>query len=297
MLLTHYVLTRLTPWREAPTHFDIHDTQYVTHNTQLEQPPVASLPLHGLRVLVPRAAGKGDELAERLRELGAEPLVCPLIAHAPPADMAAFDAALACLHAGAYSWLIVTSITTVEAIAERVQLPLPVALRIAAVGSATAAACERLLGRTPDAVPERFLAAELPAALGNLVSVPVLLPNAEIADPALETALSASGALVERVVAYRTVAIPAPDLLPALEAGIDVLLFTSGSTVRAFVEAVGSAGLDHARRCTIACIGPSTAAVCRERGLDPALVAAVSTTEGLLEALVAWREAGDGVTR
>lgn len=270
-------------------------TQYVKHTPQPEFSFSASLPLNGLRVLVPRAAGKGDALAERLRQLGAEPLVCPLIAHAPPEDPTALDAALACLHAGAYSWLIVTSATTVEAIAERVRLPLPTSLRIAAVGSATAAACERLLDRTPDAVPERFLAAELPAALGNLVSVPVLLPNAEIADPALETALSDTGALVERVVAYRTVAVPAPDLLPALEAGIDILLFTSGSTVRAFCEAVGSAGLDHARRCTIACIGPSTAAVCRERGLDPTLIAAVSTTEGLLEALVDWRR-GDRVT-
>lgn len=270
--------------------------QYVIRNTQPEQRTTADQPLHGLRVLVPRAAGKGADLAERLRELGAEPLVRPLIAHAPPEDMGALDAALACLHAGAYTWLIVTSVTTVEALATRLAgRDLPGSLRIAAVGSATAAACERLFGRTPDVVPERFLASELPAVLGNLVSIPVLLPNAEIADPALETALSEAGALVERVIAYRTVAVPAPDLLPALESGIDVLLFTSGSTVHAFAAAVGPVGVDYARRCTIACIGPSTAAVCRTLGLDPDLVADLSTVEGLVAELVRWQ--GDKVTR
>jgi uroporphyrinogen-III synthase len=261
----------------------------VTHNTQPELNANAVLPLQGLRVLVPRAAGKGDDLAERLRELGAEPLVRPLIAHAPPEDTAALDAALACLHAGAYTWLVVTSATTVEAIAERLTGSLPSALRIAAVGPATAAACERLLQRTPDALPTRFVGADLPAVLGNLTAVPVLLPNADIADPALETALDEAGAIVERVVAYRTVPVAAPELLHELACGIDVLLFTSGSTARAFAAAAGGEGLDHARRSTIACIGPSTAAVCRELGIDPDLVAEVSTSEGLLDALMAWR--------
>jgi uroporphyrinogen-III synthase len=241
-------------------------------------------------VLVPRAAGKGDELAERLRALGAAPLVRPLIAHAPPEDRAALDAALACLHAGAYSWLIVTSATTVEALAARISWPLPSALRVAAVGPATAAACAQLLQRTPDALPARFVGADLPAVLGDLTAVPVLLPNADIADPALEAALNEAGAIVERVIAYRTAPIAAPELRNDLAAGIDVLLFTSGSTVRAFVAALAPDGLNDARRCTIACIGPSTAAVCRELGLDPALVAEVSTTDGLLEALVAWRQ-------
>ncbi len=246
--------------------------------------------LQGLRVLVPRAAGKGDDLADQLRERGAEPLLCPLIAHVAPEDPAALDAALLRLCAGAYAWLILTSATTVEAIAARLpETPLPGRLKLAAVGPATAAACERLLARAPNVVPERFLAADLPAVLGNLAGVPVLLPNAEIADPALEQALRTAGAHVERVVAYRTVAEPAPALQHELESGIDVLLFTSGSTVRAFAEAVGSAGLDRARYSFVACIGPSTAAVCRELDLMPTVIADVSTASGLVAALVAWR--------
>jgi len=252
-----------------------------------------ALPLAGRTVVVTRAAAKAGALAERLHALGATPIVYPTIVHAPPADPTALDAALGRLAAGAYGWLVLTSRTAAEAVAARLGQSLGASqprLRVAAVGPSTAAACRALLGVAPELVPERFLADELAAALGDLGGARALLPNADIARPELERRLRAAGADVERVVAYRT--IPAPDdgldMGALLAAGrVDAVTFTSGSTVRTFAAKVGPAGLAHLRRAVVACIGPSTAAACRELGLEPDVVAAVSTEEGLAEALAA----------
>ncbi len=252
------------------------------------------LPLAGLRVLVTRAAERADGLADRLRALGAEPVIRPTIAHAPPDDLAAFATALGRLEAGVYEWLLLTSVTAVEAVAEGLKGRAPhlggrVSLKIGAVGPATAAACRELLGVEPAGMPERFIGEELVTALGDPVGRRVLLPNADLARPTLEERLREVGALVDRVVAYKTVPAPGGAELASLlaDGGLDAILFTSGSTARYFTLQVGEAGVAAARRLIIACIGPATADVCRELGLAPTLVATTYTETGLVEALVA----------
>lgn len=261
------------------------------------------LPLSGLRVLVTRAAGRADQLAERLRALGAIPLVHPTIAYAPPEDPTALVEALDRLEAGMYDWILFTSATAVEMVVQALGERAPLlsrraSFKIGAVGPATAAVCRELLGIEPAAMPERFIGEQLATAIGDPAGQRILLPNAEIARPELEERLRAAGAVVDRVVAYRTVPAPGGETLNAwLHAGtIDVLLFTSGSTARYFALQAGESGLEAARRCVVACIGPSTAAACRELGLTPAVVASVSTEEGLVEALVAYYARREGVT-
>jgi uroporphyrinogen-III synthase len=252
--------------------------------------------LAGLRVVITRSASKADGMAVRLRELGAEPIIYPTIAYAPPEDVASLDAALARLTAGDYDWLILTSAQAVKAVAERARSgfnaqDLPFA--VAAVGPATAKSCAKLLGVAPTAVPEQFIAEGLAAALGDLTGKKVLLPNADIARPALENYLRAAGAQVDRVVAYRTVTAPdnGVDMAGMLAAGdIAAITFTSGSTARAFVEKVGPDALDLIRRTVIACIGPAAADACRAIGLVPQVVAEVFTEEGLIESLIAHME-------
>jgi uroporphyrinogen-III synthase len=148
-----------------------------------------------------------------------------------------------------------------------------------------------LLGSRPAVVPEKFVAEALAEAIGDLSGQHVLLAQADLSRPVLAEQLQQAGANLDTVVAYRTVPATGGTDLPALlaEGVIDAITFTSGSTVRNFVERIGPEALPHAQQTIIACIGPVTAETAQEVGLTPSIVAELSTVEGLVDALVAWR--------
>ncbi|NJO84440.1 MAG: uroporphyrinogen-III synthase [Blastochloris sp.] len=218
----------------------------------------------------------------------------------PPADTSAFDAALARLVAGEFDWLVLTSATAARAVYDRLAAlehidaySMPI-INIAAVGASTAALCTELLGIAPAIVPDTFIAEALAAALSDQITGQrVLLANADIARPVLQTQLEAAGAVVERVIAYHTVPATGGADVPRLllDGQLDALTFTSGSTVRYFVKRIEREQADPApvlaaaRRRVIACIGPQTAEAAEAFGLVPAVVAAPSTVEGLVAGL------------
>jgi uroporphyrinogen III methyltransferase/synthase len=116
----------------------------------------------------------------------------------------------------------------------------------------------------------------------------VLLLRADIAPLGLVEALSRAGASADNVVAYRTMPDQADraELRRLLsERAVDIVTFTSSSTVRNLVEGLG-AGRDLLAGCLVACIGPVTARTARELGLEVDLVAPVHTIDGLVRALV-----------
>lgn len=252
-------------------------------------------PLAGLRVVITRSPDRAAAMAQRLRELGAEPIIYPTITFAAPEDTGPLDAALHDLVAGNFDWLALTSVTAVQFVAERLRHiagHTRVPARIAAVGPSTGAACVSMLGIQAAVIPEQFDGSGLVEQLGNMQGQRVLLANADIARPVLAAGLREAGAQVERVVAYRTIAASESDVdMPALLAAgaVDVITFTSGSTARGFVERIGPAALEQARKATIACIGPATAHAAKAAGLPPTIVASVFTEEGLIEALLEAR--------
>ena len=253
--------------------------------------PGHAQPLGGVRVVITRAEDRSERLAARLRELGAEPIMYPVIAYAPPDNTVAFADALRRLVDGAYDWLVLTSAMAVEAIsawarANTQDMP---PLQIAAVGPATAEACVAKLHRQPAVVPDRFAGDALADALGDLAHQHVLLLNADIAMPALQYKLEALGADVERVIAYRTIAAEPNDVdlnMLLAENTLHAILFTSGSTVRQFVERLTPAALDAVRNHIIVCIGPSTAQVAQEVNLPVSAVALAATEDGMIESLI-----------
>lgn len=261
--------------------------------------PAAQPPLQGWRVVVTRAAEQADSLSEQLRHLGAEPIAYPTIAFAPPEDEQPIQSALQRLMQGEYQWLVLTSVTGVRFVVDYLkhlldsETTVHLACNIAAVGAATATACTELLGTRPSVVPEKFEAEALAQALGSMEGQRVLLAQANLARPILYEHLQQTGAEVDAVVAYRTVpasggAVDMPALLA--EGTVDAITFTSGSTVRAFVQRIGAEALPQARQAVIACIGPVTAQAAAEASLPPDVVAETSTVEGLIAALVAWRQ-------
>ena len=115
------------------------------------------------RILVTRSPHQASELADALRALGAEPVLIPTIETVEPTSYAPLDEALARLDG--FDWLIFTSANAVEAFARRLDgRALPVGLKIAAIGAATARALEAA-GFGVDLVPALAVAESLTEAL------------------------------------------------------------------------------------------------------------------------------------
>ncbi len=246
------------------------------------RPAGASGSLAGRRIVITRPADRAGQLAERLRSLGAVPLLFPTI-RVEPADPGPLVAAARALDS--YDWIVFTSATGVEAFFARLGDAGKDARhvrrrKVAAIGPVTARALHER-GVEPDLVPPEYVAEAIVAALGDVRGQRFLLPRADIAREALAEGLEARGAVVTEVAAYRTVGSggPAPDLAEA-----DAVTFTSSSTVRHFVAAGARLPLQ-GRATKVVCIGPVTAATARELGLPVDAVAAEYTEDGLIEAL------------
>ena len=162
-----------------------------------------------------------------------------------------------------------------------------------AIGPGTAAALARV-GVRADVVPEEFrgeaaAAAILAAHGGPIAGARVLLPRAAVARDVLPDTLRKAGAVVDVVPVYRTVP-PEPadrERLRALLAAreVDVVTFTSSSTVDNLVGALGDDAARLLEPLVVASIGPITTDTARRHGLRVAVTAAEYTVDGLIAAL------------
>lgn len=249
-------------------------------------------PLFGRRVLVTRARSQASKLTAALEALGAEVQETPAIELQAPADeYAALDSAIG--HLQDYKWLIFTSANGVERFFSRLALAgkdtraLGYA-QVAAIGPATA---EKLTeyGIRADVVPAEYRAeAVLEALKGKLPPrAEILIPRAGEAREILPDNLREQGHKVDVVPAYRTVQAESdgPELRERLDSGgIDIVTFTSSSTVTNLLRLLGSNA--PLQRAKLACIGPVTAETLKQQGLEPDLVAEEYTIDGLVKAIV-----------
>jgi uroporphyrinogen III methyltransferase/synthase len=257
-------------------------------------------PLFGKRVLVTRPRPQAGEMACRLEELGAVPVLLPTVEVREPADWAAVDRALDRL--ASYQWLVFTSANGVHAFLGRLRrtgrdLRALGPLRLAAIGPRTAEAL-RGYHLEPDLIPTVYRSEELAAALQKVVAGRrVLLARADRGRDVLPAAL-AEVAEVEQVAVYSQADVVEPDpaALDALRRGkIDFVTLTSPNVTRALL-----AGLDAPCRARLesgqvrlVTISPVTSAAVREAGLPVAAEAAAYTAEGVIEALVGLARQGE----
>jgi len=243
---------------------------------------------------VTRAREQAADLVRALEALGAEAIVAPVIRIQPLENLASLRAALTGL--SAYRWVVFTSQNAVQIVLDRLvswglRTRVFDSTSIAAIGSATAESL-RKRGLVPALVPDEFVAEALVDALvhesGSLAGARVLVPSAEDARETLTEGLRRHGAAVETIPVYRTV--PAHGDFDALiseiiDRRIDAVTFTSSSSVRSFVQLVGSETATSGRFVT-ATIGPITAGTARELGLRDVIEAAPHTVPGLVASLV-----------
>lgn len=244
------------------------------------------LPLWGRKILVTREAKAAGDLTQLLREQGADVVGYPCIRTEPLSLREDFFERLS-----AYRWLVFTSPVGVECffaeLARREKdVRVLTGIRLAAVGPKTAAGL-RSRGLLPDYVPEKHNASSLAEGLLARLRAgeKLLLCRAERAAPVLPERLREAGYTVEDAALYETLyENPAPGKTEALlESGeIDLLTFTSASTVRGFAASLP--GMDHkGRRCV--CIGEETASAAREYGFD-ARVSEEASMESLVDCII-----------
>ena len=265
-------------------------------------------PLAGRSVLVTRSRHQALPLVELLEYLGAQVIASPVIDQVDPPDLGPARAAAEAVRS--YDWVVFTSTNAVDrflavldesaagsaALADR-DAESPTLPRVAAVGRATA---DRLRARgvSVDLVPTEFRAEGLIEAFRDLGAGPgwrVLLPRAASAREILPDTLRELGVLVEVVPVYATVpAEPDPELLGALADGsIDVVTFTSPSTVRSLMTSLEHAGADPVvllGRTVNASIGPVTSDELRAAGLEVGVEAEESSVPGLVGAIAQYFE-------
>ena len=209
-----------------------------------------------MRIVVTRPEARAPELARRLEALGHEVVVCPLIETeslgGDPIDLDGYD------------WVVVTSRTGAELLAQRARPPWP---RVAAIGPGTADTL-RAAGHEPALVPavstQEGLVAEFPRPPGR-----VLFAGAEGARRHIVDELEA-----DFVPLYRTVEIRPREPLHG-----DVVVLASASAARAF------ASLD--TPIPVVSIGPETTRIARAGGVRVAAEAVTHDLEGLVAAVEA----------
>ncbi len=249
-------------------------------------------PLFGKKALVTRAREQASALTVELEALGAQCLEAPAIKIVPPESYLELDKAVREL--ASYQWLIFTSVNGVEYFFSRLhEAKLDsralAGLKVAAIGTQTAE-CLKNYGVLADVVPLEFRAEGIIEALSGLIEpgMKVLIPRALIARDVLPEKLVEMGAAVNVVPAYRTVAgdTDGKALAAKLDAGdIDIVTFTSSSTVTNLLSLLGEGGAQLLAKAKIACIGPITATTCVQHGIKPDVIADEYTIKGLISAI------------
>lgn len=256
-------------------------------------------PLFGMRVLVTRAREQASELAERIDELGGEPIEWPVIRTVPAGDA---EAASALASAESYDWLLFTSANGVRyffdaCVKHRTDIRRFARAKVGAVGPKTA---EALLARgiVAEAVPSVFQGDELAKRLLPEMKAGerALLPRARVARSDLPEALRAAGLVVDEVPVYETTLSDEGAEEAALllrEGSIHALTFTSSSTVTNLLEMLRRYGWERPAEALSGipafCIGPLTAETARNAGIAVEAVAEEATVERLLQTLAAYR--------
>lgn len=253
-----------------------------------------TLPLFGKTVVITRAEAQAESFIHMLEERGAEAFLYSSIKTVPPEDWGPLDQALEKL--SDYDGLIFTSVNGVQFFTRRLQeknkdIRDLKGVRVYAIGPQTEQAVRNLNIRV-DTVPENYVAESLIESMGkeNVAGKNFLLPRAAVAREILPDTLREMGASIDVVPAYQTISPKQSDssFLKRLDEGnIDVITFTSSSTVNNFLDRLDKEHHAKLDNTIIACIGPVTQKTAEERGLKVLIVPDQFTVTALASAIEA----------
>lgn len=247
--------------------------------------------LPGTRILVTRGGTQADEFGRSVRARGGVPVLFPTVALVPVEEGGDFDDSLRRLDS--YDFVVFTSANAVRFVRDRMTTlgvrRLPDTLSVVSVGPGTTR--ELNLRYLPVHLEAPVHSAEGVVDLlvpKGVVGKRVLFPRAEEGREVIPDGLTAAGATVDLVVAYRN-GLPPKD--PQAAARIvdnppEVSTFASPSAFRNLFHLLGEEkAAAFLSKSVIAVIGDVTAAAVREKGFEPAIVPTDFTLDAMLDAI------------
>ncbi|MCM3029954.1 uroporphyrinogen-III synthase [Niallia taxi] len=246
-------------------------------------------PLHGKSILVPRAKKQATELSATIKQLGGAPVEIPLLAFR---SLPLASNMQAKLKEGVYDWLVFTSSNGVNAFFSTMELKDSL-YKIAVIGDKTAETLAKY-GHKAAFIPSSFVAETFAQEFAKEVAKneQVLIIKGSLARNVLYKSLCAAGIAAEEAIIYETYFPKESEtlLVEALKKrSLDVLLFTSSSTVEYFMDVVHTYNLyDYIKDCIIGCIGPITKKKLADNGINVHIFPDNFTVDSMLEQLVQY---------
>ena len=231
-------------------------------------------PLFGKNILVTRARTQSSKLAEKIMDLGGNPIEVPTIKIEKIENNLELEKEIENIKE--YNYLILTSQNGVNIFFDKLNsmnLDIRVLsnLKICAIGPATAKELKNR-GIIADIVPEKFVAESMCGELSSILKKEdkILIPRGANARDLLVDKLSEI-CTIKEVHTYKTVLEDEnkEEIIRLLkEEIVDYITFTSSSTVSNFIDIIGKENIDKLKNVKIISIGPITSNTAKELGLE-----------------------------
>jgi uroporphyrinogen III methyltransferase/synthase len=248
--------------------------------------------LFGKKILITRAEEQAGSFISLIEKSGGIPIITPAIETVPPESWDSLDRGIDIIDS--YHWIIFTSVNAVKYFFERLRskekdIRELKGVKICSIGVKTADAVKSY-GLTIDLVPEKSVAESVVDSFSkfSIEGMRFFMPRAKEARDVIPEALRKNNAVIDIGIAYQTVsAAGKSDYINGLleRDEIDVLTFTSSSTVTNFMKMADINLIKKSAKIVIASIGPITAESVVKLGLKNDIIAPLSTIESLTDSI------------
>ncbi len=238
------------------------------------------LPLNNIKVLIPRPVGQATEFSEKLIKLGATPIIFPLI----KVEAINKEKLKSTYQSDEFDWIIFTSSVAVQFFFNTIKKE-DIKAKIAVVGTSTKKEVEALglnVDFTPSAATAKKLVKEIPVTKDEKI----LIPRSEIAGKGVIAILEKRKVNVTEIATYSNTPIKysKEEVEKVLEQNINVISFTSGSTVDSFMSLIRAYKIKLTEEKLVS-IGPSTTSMIKKLHFEADATAEEHNIDGLIEAI------------
>lgn len=248
------------------------------------------LSLHSKTVLNPRGKKSAQSFSKVVEKYEGLPIEIPLIDFRPialPSELNDIK-----MKIQMYDWIIFTSNVTVETFFTYMKRDDLVTPHIAAIGEKTAQALIAK-GIKVHFTPSKYVAETFVEEFSSKIypGTKVLIPKGNLARDYIYTNLTNLGASVEEVTIYETVFPDESKVIleqMLIENKLDIICFTSPSTVDHFMSVVENRYRDKLYPCVIACIGPVAQKRAEKWGLTVHVVPKQYTVEEMIKSIAEY---------